>query len=264
MSLTWGQLAKSAVDEEKIEEAIERLIQEHDDDPEAHLSAGGSLNSHKASEIIDHLVKSIIADKIKDGEVFREKLGFNMAYIRPTFEGMDLWTKTGAGNYSAFVNSITLYTTSTINSICELFCDRGPFPIQWANKKASFHAIFRMISVADCQMYLGVGGAGSVEIRDFIGFKTNGSTLYGVWHEEAVEKSISLMTISAGVYYSVRWELTPGEKIDFFVNNVLIDTAESNLPDYYNSNAVFYAYIKTLAASTKSLGVTNLEFVNER
>jgi hypothetical protein len=64
MSEVWGQLAKSAVDAEKIEEAIERLIAEHNADSEAHLDEGGSLFSHKASEIIDHLASSIIADKL--------------------------------------------------------------------------------------------------------------------------------------------------------------------------------------------------------
>jgi hypothetical protein len=45
--ITWGQLAKSQTDPEKIEEAIKRLINEHNADPEAHLVEGGSLKSHK-------------------------------------------------------------------------------------------------------------------------------------------------------------------------------------------------------------------------
>ncbi len=62
----WGNLGKSQIDNETIEEAIARLIQAHEDDPDAHIETGESLQSHKAAAIIDHLAARIIADKIKD------------------------------------------------------------------------------------------------------------------------------------------------------------------------------------------------------
>lgn len=68
----WGQLPKSQIDPERIEEAIERIVKEHEDDPEAHLGTNQSLQSHKASEVIDHLARSIIADKIARGEIWEE------------------------------------------------------------------------------------------------------------------------------------------------------------------------------------------------
>jgi parallel beta-helix repeat protein len=61
---TWGMLAKSQTDPETIEEAIARLVQEHNENEEAHLGPGQSLYSHKASEIIDHLVNSVLAEKL--------------------------------------------------------------------------------------------------------------------------------------------------------------------------------------------------------
>ena len=63
MPTVWGQLPKSAEDNETIEEAIARLIDDHDDDPEAHLAAGGSLSEHKGDEIIDHPARSVPVDK---------------------------------------------------------------------------------------------------------------------------------------------------------------------------------------------------------
>jgi len=62
--ITWGQLPKSQIDPERIEEAIARMIKEHNEDESAHLGPGQSLQSHKASEIIDHAVKSILAEKL--------------------------------------------------------------------------------------------------------------------------------------------------------------------------------------------------------
>ena len=70
----WGQLAKSQTDAEKVEEAIVRLILEHNEDETAHLGVGQSLQSHKASEIIDHLAESIIEDKIANGSVSSDKI----------------------------------------------------------------------------------------------------------------------------------------------------------------------------------------------
>lgn len=59
----WGMLAKSAVDNETVEEAVARLIAVHEADETAHLGTGESLETHKSSDIIDHLQSSIIMDK---------------------------------------------------------------------------------------------------------------------------------------------------------------------------------------------------------
>jgi len=42
----WGLLAKAQDDDETIEEAIARLIDEHNEDEESHLGSGQSLQSH--------------------------------------------------------------------------------------------------------------------------------------------------------------------------------------------------------------------------
>ena len=73
-AVVWGNLYKSQISLEKIETAVLRMIQDHEDDEDAHLEAGESLYSHKASEIIDHLINSIITDKIDDGAVVNIKI----------------------------------------------------------------------------------------------------------------------------------------------------------------------------------------------
>lgn len=59
----WGLLAKSLSDAQLISEAIDSAITAHNDDPDAHLGAGQSLQSHRAAEIIDHEAASIVPDK---------------------------------------------------------------------------------------------------------------------------------------------------------------------------------------------------------
>lgn len=61
---TWGLLSKSGVDAETVEQAIARLITAHEADETAHLGAGESLETHKASDVIDHVIGSVVADKL--------------------------------------------------------------------------------------------------------------------------------------------------------------------------------------------------------
>jgi len=77
---TWGMLPKSQIDPEIIEAAINRIVKAHNEDETAHLGLGQSLQSHKASEIIDHIAKSIITHKL--AEVSR----FFYAIVAPTGE----------------------------------------------------------------------------------------------------------------------------------------------------------------------------------
>lgn len=86
MPEVWGLLPKSQIDDELIEEAIARLILEHNADETAHLGVGQALQSHKASEIIDHAARSIIFDKLS---------GSQMIYSTQ-FENPDVFTIVGA------------------------------------------------------------------------------------------------------------------------------------------------------------------------
>lgn len=60
----WAGLERSTVDPTTIDAAIAEAIVAHDDDPEAHLGPEQSLQSHRASEIIDHLAESVVNDKL--------------------------------------------------------------------------------------------------------------------------------------------------------------------------------------------------------
>ena len=61
--LIWGNLEKSLDDPTTIEQAINNAIEAHNNDPEAHLGAGQSLENHKTADVIDHPAGSITTDK---------------------------------------------------------------------------------------------------------------------------------------------------------------------------------------------------------
>ena len=60
----WGDLDRANNDGTKIDQAIDEAITAHNDDPDAHLGADQALESHRASEIIDHRAESVVNDKI--------------------------------------------------------------------------------------------------------------------------------------------------------------------------------------------------------
>lgn len=64
---TWGSLARANNDPTVIDEAIATAIDAHKADPDAHLGDDESLQSHRASEIIDHRAESVVNDKIRFG-----------------------------------------------------------------------------------------------------------------------------------------------------------------------------------------------------
>ena len=100
MSITnWGELVKAVDDDQTILEAIAELIAEHNADPDAHLGENGSLNSHKASEIIDHLAASIVADKFLDHIVAPRHYDMSKFILDFSLESIDAFYQriTGSG-----------------------------------------------------------------------------------------------------------------------------------------------------------------------
>lgn len=84
----WGILEKAQDDSQKIGAAISAAIAAHEADPTSHLGENESLQSHKASIIIDHAAHSVV----------RDKLEFDRFQIDTAFESLDGWS---------LVNSVT-------------------------------------------------------------------------------------------------------------------------------------------------------------
>lgn len=60
----WGNLNRATNDATSIDEAIGEAIEAHNDDPTSHLGPDQALQSHRASEIIDHIAESVVNDKL--------------------------------------------------------------------------------------------------------------------------------------------------------------------------------------------------------
>jgi hypothetical protein len=89
----WGLLTKSQTDPETIEEAINRIVGEHEAEPTAHLGEGESLEAHRTNDIIDHLAGSIPFDKTTPYE-----LSYKNYFISPsTYDGDGNIFQSGGG-----------------------------------------------------------------------------------------------------------------------------------------------------------------------
>jgi len=113
----WGLLQKAQDDPETIEEAIVRLIGEHEADAGAHTGTGESLETHKAQEIVDHPAGSVLADKETMTEfVIKDDLKSLDGWItagdisNTNWPGIDLYIE------YAVVNKSSMYVQSSVPS----------------------------------------------------------------------------------------------------------------------------------------------------
>jgi len=89
------------------------MIAEHNEDETAHLGAGQSLQSHKASEVIDHLIHSIIYDKIANQSIDWYKLAGGKSMMFINFESSDSWEDKytyGNGTILWRIHNLRIYT----------------------------------------------------------------------------------------------------------------------------------------------------------
>ena len=260
---TWGFLAKSQTDDETIEEAIARLIDEHNADEESHLAAGQSLQSHKAAEIIDHVADSIIADKIKDREVGLEKLtDFARERYSLGLESLDAWDI--SAGVSLNLGEINIETGSTINTVRTALARAGALP-HW-DKSFEVQFIFRLTDITNQLFYIvaGINFANEPEDQG-VGFKILNGILYahhkysdGV-DETEVNTEITGITLTNNNIYRVKF--VPGEAIYFYVNDVLEATHISNLPvSDYEGGGICDVYLKNTAVEDKIFYLTQVYF----
>jgi hypothetical protein len=238
--ITWGQLAKSQTDPEKIEEAIQRLVAEHNANPEAHLVEGGSLQSHKMAEIIDHLVESVIADKIRDGEIDLKKLVADKYMLITCFESPDGWSSIDYyyGNVVFSMFETVIYTYAHNGAWAQLASEpSAAFPVVNFAKNPFFQTTICCQDNDNQEFYVTVGRR---DLNAF-GFKVLNNTLYAYWCRNSVPFTYEIEGVDITVYnvYRAVFDSEAG-KIYFYVNGVLKYTATSNLPEGTSTFVIHY------------------------
>jgi hypothetical protein len=264
--LNWGDLTKNQEDPETIEQAIARLIVAHNDDEEAHLNAGQSLQSHKASEIIDHLALSIVADKIGDGQIDIEKLTAEKEIVISALESLDCWMHNISG--PSEIGSLIMQTSNVINTQKYMTSTRSGGPgIDWS-KDFIFQTTVSIVYSTDQIIYFGAGGTEYNETMSGAGFKIVNGTLYagtiegepGDYNEVWTE--ITGITLVGTHVFRIKYNQAEGT-LTFFIDGVEKLQLTSGLP---TSNADEFAHyqIKNTVASNKYIVIHDLIFSRPR
>lgn len=260
----WGLLQKAQDDAETIEEAIERIVGEHNDDSEAHLGEGRSLNSHAASEIIDHLADSIITDKILDGSVEISKISnFNRLVFLASLETLDCFVNSGGIDVNA--GEFDIQTSSTINTERFVYARPGIMPDYRKNSKIQF--VLQFVQYGNMNFY---AITGVEDIADpayqFYGFKIVGSTIYAVHAvsdgDTQTEYTTNVGTLSGYENHVYRAEYVHGVGIKFYIDGLQVAFHDTNLfnDDIWAGASCAFVYLKNTVASNKAVLVHQIYF----
>lgn len=207
----WGMMPKTQSDNETISEAIDAAIAAHEADSAAHLGAGESLLSHKASEIIDHAVGSIVADKYT-----MQQLSWETG-----FETLDKWIYSGnvANLAVPGVNLTVEYGGTEISRMCSQ--ERFFQKTLTFTKSAAFEAQVMLSLDSTIVAWFGVGDFyNGYELRG-IAFKLVDDALYGYVNFDGTVHTVDLDTV-LGVtpsFLRAEFDVTSGYVV-WFVNGV--------------------------------------------
>jgi hypothetical protein len=254
--ITWGQLAKSQTDPEKIEEAIKRLIDEHNADPEAHLVEGGSLKSHKMSEIIDHLVESIVLDKLARFSVDWSKIVGDQFLFQSCFDSVDGWERDMEGAGDIILNTFCLIVkTGAVSGNWTYLIAGEPYDPSFCNftKRMVFQTTF-YVPYTTYQYILALCG----DNWNGIGFSIENNRLYCDWFKDGEEIQHDITGIDFTKKHVYRMEFDPDQmKAYFFIDGQLVYVATEDLPTGNADTSIFY-YVKTFTNASRQIRLVDV------
>lgn len=221
----WGQLEKAQDDDTTLESYIASEISDHNDDPDAHLASGGSLESHKTEGVIDHPPRSVLDDKFAWDRNFLD-LDFR------TLDGLGtVGTVEQNGADSLYLHSAN---SSTPAQVIGSSSDMDP------DSKFAFSQHPRLLGsfmrATNNNAYMEFGMLETDEGNGF-GFICDGSTLNGFYYDD--ENNVvdyALTEISLNTVYKLEALVLDSGQIEFYINDELIHTTDdADLPTSFTT-----------------------------
>lgn len=244
-TVTWSNLAKSQISSETIEEAIARMIQEHENDSNAHTETGESLQSHKAAEVIDHVVDSIIRDKIKRGEVSWGKLATDEQVMTENF-GSGNWSEAGPGIFQQSIAEgvISIIDKGDYGAMYVEISDSESLLVDFSHSMM-IQAIARFASspnTAEAEYYVIAGNT----VGPGLGFYVKNNSLYAWQTITGTTTKTEITGYNLEEYHVYRAQLDhDAGDAKFYVDGNLEATHTSDLPNSYDDGAGFLEVIGT-------------------
>jgi hypothetical protein len=243
----WGQQEKAQDDATTIEERIAEMIVEHEEDPEAHLGAGESLEAHKSESVIDHPPLSVLRDKIAfDRRIFD--------YYFSSLDGVNV----SAGVELNTCGVLLMTTSGALNNqrMFQILTDDINFYSAPMSKLPVFEISINIPTITNTKIYV-LNGSDS-DWSGF-GFAVENGDFQAVYFDSSnTEHSQDVDSLSANTTYRIRVEYKSDGKIYWSKDGVEIySLTPSSLSD---PQAFFTILVKATSAVVRSAYFASLHF----
>jgi hypothetical protein len=228
----WGVLEKALDDPQTILEAVDAKIAAHEADEEAHLGAGESLQSHRASEIIDHAAASVLADKLTSTE----------GVFESSFDSIDAWTKSAGvgletwGNVGFFVDPDSGET--------QYLYTLAPIPVNFLNfgKDMLWQTIFQWIPAIDHVSWnIGINEAAQLAPNKGFGFYFDGHYLKAYFHDGSTcHYSTAIAGIANAQHVFRVQHIALTKTLNFYIDGALVYTYTYDVAPSTGTGYVLY------------------------
>jgi len=213
----WGSMQKAQDDAETIEEAIQRLVDAHNDATDAHLGGTRSLEAHKAEDVIDHPAGSILSDKATMTEFEIVVPLFNDTMFATGESGSGFYD---SGNPPGVAVSIDgdgyAYRSGTLLGFSPWFT--------WV-KSQLFQAAFVVDGSFTWEGYFGIGEHTNGVPDNGAGFHVANGVLKGYYISGSGIQETGALTFAEDALSTARlyYDAATGD-IGFFIDGILEDT----------------------------------------
>jgi hypothetical protein len=248
----WGGVPKAQDDSQTIDDAIAAAVSAHNDDPDAHMAAGQSIDVHRTNDILDHPQGSVLADKGTQTEWV----------MTDSFATTDVWDGTNATKVAG-TYGLLYYPTSSSGTSAKLIAGI-PFwdDLNFGTKEIVLQ--FGMYANVPSGNQFALFGAGTdlTYISSAgLGIKVTNTQIQLYQEAKGTRYSGTAQALDTSKYHIVRIHLSPADNaVYLYVDGVLVDTMAIHLGDDSNSSDVFESRVeKNGAASlTAMISIYNL------
>lgn len=175
---------------------------------------------------------------------------------------------TGTANTTDGIQGLVLYTGVTADSVGNLSKNllASLSPLSW-DKETKFNSYvnldFKTNNIGDFWLVSGWPGN-----NVHIGFHVTGGKLYGSMYNSSLHTTTEYIDLGAGAFdvdKRLRWHLTPGVKVEFYINDVKLGELDcSSLTGTTNISNYFVWEIKNTGTATdKQAYISYLSFWQE-
>lgn len=248
----WGQMQKAQDDPETIEEAIARMIAEHEADPEAHLGEGESLSMHKHEDVIDHPAGSLLPDKWSRRDFI----------YTPNFESLGAYTVT-SGTVTNTPGSINLVPGTGSGNTARLIAGSSLAVSSLTGNSLSILQFQGMTGLTSKEGYAVMGIRANNFNTGAVGFHIVGGDVYSYQRRYAGSATVVenlLPTVPAGGGKMFRVEFDPvNSEIRYYYDGDLVDT-QSILGSYNNGTGMFDFEAINTGGGAMGMRISNVFF----